>query len=246
MSAPRIEVVSSPEEVAAAACELVLQCERAAIARSGQFRIALAGGSTPRRLYELLAQRSDASFASWQVFFGDERWVPADHADSNYRMARLALFDRAAMRAAQIHPVDTAAGSPAKAAALYSMTLRRALAPEPGQMPVLDLVLLGMGADGHTASLFPGSSALAAGPHEIAVATWVAAQHAWRVTLTRAAINAARAVVFTITGAEKAAALAHVLAPDITEVLPAAAIRPRGELVFLVDEAAAARLRTTP
>lgn len=228
------------------ACELVLERERAAVARSGMFRIALSGGSTPRRLYELLAERKDARFPSWQLFFGDERWVAADHPDSNYRMAREALIDRAGMQGWQVHPVDTAAGSPAKAAALYSITLRRALAPDPGRIPQLDVVLLGMGADGHTASLFPGSSALAAGPHEIAVATWVAAQHAWRVTLTRAVINAARAVIFLVSGSEKAHALAHVLSPDAGEVLPAAAIRPSGELVFVVDEAAASRLRTTP
>ncbi len=242
-SAPRVTVVAGPEEVAATACDIVLSAARDAIARSAAFRIALAGGSTPRRLYERLAARDDADFAHWHVFFGDERWVPADHPDSNFRMAGEALLGRVPIPARQVHRIDTTAGSPDRAARLYAMSVVRALAPEPGSMPRLDLVLLGLGADGHTASLFPGSSALAAAPHEIAVATWVAAQRAWRVTLTASAINAARAVVFLVSGGDKARALARVVNTSRSDAPPAAAIRPRdGQVLFVVDEAAAAGL----
>jgi len=244
---PRVIVVPGPEDVAAAARALVLEGEREALARSGMFRVALAGGSTPRRLYELLAASPDADFANWHVFFGDERWVPADHLDSNARMAREALLDRVAIPHQQVHAIDTSAGSPARAACLYAMTLRRKLAPAPGELPRFDLVLLGLGADGHTASLFPGSSALVAAAADLAVATWAEGAGAWRVTLTAGVLGAARAVVFLVSGADKAEALRRVLGSDGTDEPPAALVRPSaGSLTFVVDEAAAARAGSEP
>jgi len=239
-AAPRVIVVEGPAEVAAAACDLVLQAERDAVARSGAFRIALAGGSTPRRLYKLLAASAEARFADWHVFFGDERWVPADHADSNYRMAREALLDHVPIPKRRIHRIDTGAGNPAKAAPLYAMTVARGVPCDPGGLPRFDLVLLGLGADGHTASLFPGSTALSALPGEIAVATWAPGPQAWRITLTAAVINTARAVLFVVSGADKAAALGRVLDARQDDAPPAARIAPvDGELTFVVDEAAA-------
>jgi 6-phosphogluconolactonase len=238
---PKLVVVPDAAQIARTACGLVLEAERAALARDGMFRIALAGGSTPRRLYELLAQREEARFECWHVFFGDERWVPRDHADSNYRMARETLLGRVAIPPANVHPIDTAAGSPKNAAWLYSWTLRRRLPVGAGRLPRFDLVLLGLGADGHTASLFPGSTALDAGPPQLAAATWAPSQRSWRVTLTAPVINAARAVLFLVSGSDKAEALASVLEPH-AEPPPAAMIRPTdGTLTFIADEDAALR-----
>jgi len=244
----RLCVVETVGEIAAAAAPIVIGIEREAIARRGEFRVALAGGSTPRPLYELLAAARDPhpSFECWQVFFGDERMVAADHPDSNYRMAREALFERAPIAPQQIHRVPTETGSAAQTAAAYNAELQRCFALAAGQLPRFDLVLLGMGADGHTASLFPGSSALTAPPAQPVVANWVDRLHADRITLTSAAINAARAVVFLVSGADKAPALRAVLAADEgatppERVPPARTIAPvDGELVFVTDRAAAA------
>jgi len=258
---PRVVVVHGPEEVAEAALRVVLQAQREALERSGQFHIALAGGSTPRRLYQLLASSGDAEFSNWHVYFGDERWVPADHPDNNARMATQALLDRVAIPRSQVHAIDTTSGAPDRAAQLYSLTLRRRLASQPGAVPRLDLALLGLGADGHTASLFPGSSALTAAAGALVVATWAPAVRGWRVTMTSAVLNAARAVVFLVSGSDKAEALAGVLgdggtalaldAVPATEPAPASRIRPPdGTLTFVIDEDAAARLgadlRPTP
>lgn len=237
MTGPRIVVAPDPDRAAAEACRLVLAAERRALAERGAFAVALAGGSTPRRLYERLAgERAD--FRRWLVFFGDERWVPPGHPDSNARMAREALLDRVAIPRHQVCAVDTNAGSPAKAAELYSRALRRRL---PGAPPVLDLVLLGLGADGHTASLFPGSAALEAPGGLVAVANRAPSGSAWRVTLTFGTINAAREVLFLASGRDKAEAFARVARRD--DALPASRVRPvRGTLTFVVDEDAASQL----
>ena len=233
-------VVPGPEDVAQAALEGVVVAEREALARSGTFRIALAGGSTPRRLYQLLASRTDLHFAQWIVGFGDERWVSAKHPESNFGMAREALLAHVPIPERQVLAVDTAAGTSQRAAFLYSIALRRALAPAPGMLPRFDLVLLGLGADGHTASLFPDSSALTAPAGKIAVATWAPAPRAWRVTLTAEMVNAAREVLFVVSGMEKSKALARVMDDTRVGAPPAATIHPRdGKLSFVVDEAAA-------
>jgi 6-phosphogluconolactonase len=238
---PRLVVGGAAEDVAAAACDLVRQAESEALARDGRFRLVLAGGSTPRLLYEKLAASPWARFDAWQVFFGDERWVAADHADSNLRMARETLLDRAAIPRRGVFAVPVDAGTPQKAAQLYAKAIARALNPLPGELPRFDLVLLGLGEDGHTASLFPGSTALEAGPRETVAATHT--PKGWRVTLTAATMNAARRVLFLVSGAEKAEALARVLSAGPSSEVPAARIRPNeGELVFVVDEAAAGML----
>lgn len=235
-------VVRDSEEVARTACRLVLDRAREAIARDGQFRIALSGGSTPKRLYRMLADSGEARFENWHVFFGDERFVPPDHADSNYRMAREALLARVPIPASQVHAVETTSGSAERAAWLYSMTLRRRLPARDG-LPCFDLVLLGLGADGHTASLFPGSTALDAAAGEVAVATWAPSQKAWRITITTSLINAARAVAFLVSGADKAEALARTLDTNAPEPVPAASIHPaNGTLAFVADEAAATKV----
>ncbi len=252
-SSAKVLVAEGPGDVASAACRLVLDAERAAIADHGTFSIALAGGSTPRRLYELLATSETATFARWKVFFGDERWVPANDPDSNWRMAREALLDHVPIPGNQIHPIDTGAGTPSKAAMLYSLVIDRTVAHAAGEYPRFDVVLLGLGADGHTASLFPGSSALVAAPNEIAVATWAPSQRTWRVTLTAGVLSAAHSILFLVSGAEKAEALSRVLdggAPGPGDAQshaapPAALVRPHedGSLAFVVDRAAAAQLK---
>lgn len=256
-----VRVYAGPEEVAEAAADLLLEAAREAIVARGAFRIALAGGSTPRRLYEILAARattqetatgaipvldaaatirhsratrSTARFEAWHVFFGDERFVPADHPDSNYRMAREALLDHVEIPPAQVHRIETDAGTPGEVAARYAATIAREFGLGDRELPRFDLVLLGMGADGHTASLFPGTTALDAGPDEIVVATQVEKLDSWRVTLTFATINAARSVVFVIAGVEKRDAAASVLRGDGT--LPAARVHPAyGSLVMFAD-----------
>jgi len=246
---PELFVVESADDIATAACARVLESERKAIAESGSFSIALAGGSTPRKLYELLAQSTEATFPRWEVFFGDERWVPASDPASNARMARETLLDRARIPPHQIHPVDTGAGTPEKAAMLYSISVTRYVRPAPGDLPRVDLALLGLGADGHTASLFPGSSALSAGPRDIAVATFAPSQKAWRVTLTAGVLSAARAVLFLVSGADKAEAMSRLLDGDPSgNPPPASLVRPRADasLAIIADRPATSRLRNSP
>jgi len=228
----------------AAADELVAQA-RAAVAERGAFHIALSGGSTPRRLFQLLAARGRDALP-WErveLWWGDERTVPPDHAESNYRMAREALIEPLGLPAAGIHRIAGELADPDAAAAAYERVLVDAL----GEPPILDLVLLGMGPDGHTASLFPGSPALDEARR------WVVANPVTsplvhgtttRITLTAPAINAARRVRFLVAGADKAAALAAVLeGPRDPARTPSQLIAPRGDLAWFVDEAAAAALR---
>ncbi len=219
-------------------------------AESGRrFAVALAGGSTPRGLYALLA-REDRPFRSlipWEqthLFWGDERVVPPDHPDSNYRTARETLLSKIPIPERNIHRIRAESADPDAAAREYEADLRSFFALAPRQAPAFDLVLLGMGTDGHTASLFPGSGAVREARH-LVTAPWVEALRARRITLTPKAINGAACVLFLVTGETKAEALRAVLEDtDRPDLLPAQAIRPaRGALLFLVDRAAASRLR---
>ena len=208
--------------------------------------VALAGGSTPRRLYETLAAPSFRARIPWDrvhVFWGDERCVPPDHPDSNYRMARESLLDMVPLPAENIHRVRGEL-QPEAAAQAYTEELQEFF---DASWPVFDLVLLGMGKDGHTASLFPGSDALRETERPV---VGVTAQYqdrpARRVTLTPSAINAARQVLFLATGAGKAETLRAVLeGPHQPDVLPAQVVRPTdGQLLWLLDAAAAVYLST--
>ncbi len=225
---------------AEAAAEVV---RAAAEAARGVLALALAGGSTPRALYRLLADpaREFSSRMPWarvHLFFGDERDVPPDHPDSNYRMVRETLLARGPAAVAQVHRIHAELGAD-RAAAEYERELRSFF----GSDPAFDLVLLGMGADGHTASLFPGTAALEERERWV-VATWVERLRAHRITLTLPVLERARAVLFLVAGADKAPALARVLSPRAgEEPLPAARVRPaQGQLLWLVDRAAAAAL----
>ncbi len=244
-----IKVFPSHEALAQAVAEDIAACAQDAIARRGRFAIALSGGSTPAPLFDALASPPFRDRIAWDrvyVFWCDERSVPPDHPDSNYGQARARLLDRVPIPPAQIHRMQGEL-DPHAAADAYDRLLHGFFgAAAPGEpQPRFDYVHLGIGADGHTASLFPGTEALAAAdPDRWVVANFVPKLHTWRITLTAAAINAGRRVVFMVEGAGKAHTLAAVVqGPPRPDDLPAQRIRPvAGRLVWMVDEAAAARL----
>jgi 6-phosphogluconolactonase len=216
------------------------------VAKRGRFTFALAGGSTPRAAYAQIARAEYRDCIDWtrtEIFWSDERCVPPDHPDSNYRMAQETLLEYVPIMPQHIHRVPCER-SPQEAAASYAQALDEVFADRPtGSMPRFDLIMLGMGDDGHTASLFPGTPAV----HETArpvVAHYVDALDAWRVTFTPAVINAAAHVAFVVSGEDKAARLRDVWhGPYQPDVWPAQVVRPiDGRLLWLVDQPAAARL----
>ncbi|MEW6281234.1 MAG: 6-phosphogluconolactonase [Candidatus Eremiobacterota bacterium] len=200
---------------------------------SGPFRVALSGGTTPKRLYQKMAG-ADLPWGRLHLFWGDERCVAPDHPDSNYRMVREALLDHVSVPEGQVHRW-LAERSPEEAARLYNEVLTREFGLE---WPEFDLIWLGMGDDGHTASLFPDSPALAR-EDEAAVANYVEKLQSHRLTLTFPALNRGREVVFLVTGASKAAVLPHVLGEG---GYPASRVFGTRSTLFLMDPAAAAEL----
>jgi 6-phosphogluconolactonase len=236
-------VFDDAESLARGAAARVAELARESIGARGLFAVALSGGSTPRRVYELLAGAEFRGSIDWpnvHVFFGDERMVPPDHAESNYRMAREALLSKVDVPPENVHRIDGVGDAAANASA-YESELRGLFGDV--EWPRLDQVLLGMGDDGHTASLFPGTEVLKEQRLWVAP-NWVEKLGAWRVTLTAPAINAARRVTFLVTGSAKAERLREVLkgGRDFAR-LPSQLIRPSdGTLEWFVDRAAAARL----
>jgi len=238
-----VAVLPSAAALADAAAGRFVAAAGDAIASRGQFIVALSGGSTPRDTYLLLGTEALVARVMWsrvQVLWGDERCVPPDHIESNYRMARETLLDRVPIPAANVHRVH-GEDDPATAAEVYEATLRALLRTPAGAR--IDLVLLGLGEDGHTASLFPGNAAI----HERT--RWVMAARAsaasvWRITLTPAVINAAAEILFLVSGGAKAGILRRVLEdPRRPQELPAQAIAPsNGRVRWCVDAAAAADL----
>lgn len=227
------------EALSAHAAALVGTLAARAVAARGVFGLALAGGSTPRRTYELLAADHAMPWEKTHVFFSDERAVPHDDPDSNYRMASEALLSRVALPPANVHPVTVGGYSTGIDAAAYERAVRDfflRLCPGGPQDKALDCVLLGMGADGHVASLFPGGQALAARTQYVhAVPEPVGDPAVPRVTMTLPLINAARAVVVLLQGPAKRAVLDAILAdPEAArEVYPVARLAPAGPLVWL-------------
>ena len=239
-------VVADPTALAQEAAERFAGIAAEALARAGRFHVALTGGSTPKRLYTLLATEPYRSRLPWpqtHVFWGDERCVPPDHPESNYGMVHEALLRHLSIPSEQVHRMRGEDPAPEQAAAEYERRLRTVFAPQAGTLPRFDLVLLGMGADGHTASLFPNTGALRE-KQRWAVRNHVPKLQADRLTLTAPVINWGAAVLFLVAGDEKAAVLQEVLeGPADPERLPAQLIRPTtGRLVWLVDRAAASRL----
>jgi 6-phosphogluconolactonase len=234
------EILDNKEAVAARAAEIIAESVRDS---TGTFSVALAGGTTPRLLYSMLAAQPFVEMIPWKQmrwFFGDERFVPADHADSNYRMVKESLFEPATIPAETVFRVKTELGEPKQVAEDYEQQIVQTLAPADGAVPVFDLILLGMGADGHTASLFPHTSALAEDEKFVAP-NFVPAMDTWRITLTAQVLLAAKHVVMLVTGEEKAEALAQVLEGDENiNTYPSQLLRGRhDDTLFLIDEAAA-------
>jgi len=219
-----------------------------AVAQRGRFTIALSGGSTPKNLHTLLATNARNSLPWDRTFFfwGDERHVPPTDPDSNYRMAEETLLSKIPVAAANVFRIPAENPDAAAAAEAYEQTLRKFFALQPGQFPRFDLILLGMGPDGHTASLFPGSAALQE-KSRLVVANWVEKFKTNRITLTLPVLNAAYCVAFLVSGTEKAAALRAVLEGDAPgEQYPSKLVRPTdGKLIWLVDRAAASGLKLT-
>ncbi|HEX7314223.1 MAG TPA: 6-phosphogluconolactonase [Pyrinomonadaceae bacterium] len=240
---PNVKVFDDAESVARAAAARVAELAREAIGARGLFTVALSGGSTPRRVYDLLAGEEFREGIDWpnvHVFFGDERMVPPDHAESNYRMANEALLSRVAVPPENVHRIDGLGDAAANASA-YERDMRGLFGD--AEWPRLDLVLLGMGDDGHTASLFPETDAL--NERRLWVApNWVEKLGAWRVTLTAPVINAARHVAFLVNGAAKAERLREVLKGERDPArLPSQFIHPdEGVLEWFVDREAASKL----
>ncbi|HSS20569.1 MAG TPA: 6-phosphogluconolactonase [Pyrinomonadaceae bacterium] len=238
-----VSVFDSPEELAEAAAQKFIAEANSAIKARGRVAFALAGGQTPRRVYELLGTEF-ANSVEWQsvnLFFGDERCVPPGHVNSNYRMVQESLIAKVPIPAANVHRMMGEAGA-LEGAALYERELKNFFT---GQVwPRFDLVFLGLGTDGHTASLFPGSSAL--NETEKWVSAAEAADHSDRITLTFPVINNAAHVVFIVTGKEKASSLRAVLGDadgDVSSLPPARHVKPaNGLLEWLVDRNAAALL----
>jgi 6-phosphogluconolactonase len=232
----RMEILTDPAALARRVAEWMTA---AAPAAKGPFRVSLSGGSTPRVLYELLASDEFRGRFPWKQvswYWGDERFVPHDHPESNYRMAREAMLDEAPVPTENIHPIPTN-GTPEEAAREYERTLQRAYGAstlDPSR-PLFDIMLLGLGADGHTASLLPGDPALE--ERERWVVPVSHGRPEVRITLTLPVIDSSRHVAFLVAGRSKAAAMAAVGAGDTR--LPAARVRPAGELVWFVDRAAA-------
>ena len=230
--------------VAHAAAVLFVRAAQEARGR-GRFNVVLSGGSTPRAFHTLLAAppyRDQVEWSQVHFYWGDERCVAPDDPESNFRMARETLLDKVPIREAQIHRIHTE-DDPVAAARLYADELRQDFGLAEGQLPRFDLIYLGMGPDGHTASLFPHTAALAVTEH-LVTANYVPKLAVNRITLTYPVLNAAAAVAFLIAGADKSDALAAVLeGPREPETYPSQLIAPTdGDLYWLVDRAAAAKL----
>jgi 6-phosphogluconolactonase len=239
---PEIRIFEDAEAVARAAAGEFRHRAAVAVAERGRFTVVLSGGSTPRLLFRELAGAAagDLPWEKVHLFWGDERTVPPDHSASNFRMVQEELLSRVAVPAANIHRIRGEDPDPAAAATDYEAELRGFFELQSGQFPRFDLVFLGMGADGHTASLFPGSEALAEA-ERLVTAPWVTQLKTRRLTLTARVFNHAAGVVFLVSGAEKAETLQRVLeGPRHPLELPCQLIEPdNGELVWLLDSAAA-------
>lgn len=237
-----IEIVPTKDQLTAVAASLLRAAAAEAIAERGAFFVALSGGSTPRPVYRALADDPDVDWARWNLFWGDERCVPPEHPESNYRMVKEEVLDRLVQRGAPLPAVVARMMGELEAeqAAREYEDALRALVPAPEALPAFDLMLLGMGSDGHTASLFPGTEALRVNTR-LAVANRVPPLDTTRLTLTFPVINAARRVLFLVSGADKAAAFHAVHhGPRDVERWPSQGVQPAsGKVTWLADAAAA-------
>ncbi|MGB8759738.1 MAG: 6-phosphogluconolactonase [Candidatus Sulfotelmatobacter sp.] len=239
--------LTTPQDLFQAAADEVLRAATHAVAERGRFTIALSGGSTPRSMYTLIAANASVTLP-WDrmfFFFGDERHVPPDDPESNYRMANESLLAKVPVPPANVFRIPAENPDAEAAAEMYEQTLRKFFALAAGEFPRFDLILLGIGPDGHTASLFPETVALQE-KTRLVVANWVEKLNTSRITLTLPVLNHARCIAFLVSGIDKAAALHEVLegkAPG--EKYPSPLVQPsEGKLIWFVDRAAASELST--
>ena len=243
-----IRVLEDLPALAEAAAEEIARRAEDAIASRGRFTIALSGGSTPKPAYARLAEDPYRDRIDWKrahVFWGDDRHVAPDHPDSNFGMAHDALLSKVPLPPDNIHRMRAEKPDAARAAEEYAWTLRSAFNLDEGQWPRFDVVLMGIGEDAHTASLFPGSDAVRE-RSQLVIAPWVGSLGTWRITLTLPVFNHAACALVLVSGGEKAEALRNVLEGDLQpDRFPAQAVRPEsGDLVWLVDRAAARLLKS--
>ena len=245
---PEIRIAADRQALAQLAAEEFALRAEAAISSRGAFTVALSGGSTPKDLYTTLASgeqpfRRRIAWDKVHFFWGDERHVPPDDWQSNYRMAREAMLAKLPVPAANVHRILAENPDAAAAATAYEQTLRDYFRLSPGELPRFELVLMGLGPEGHTASLFPGNT-VGADPARLAEAPWVEKHHTFRITLTPAVLNHGARVAFLVSGAEKAEIVAAVIrGPRQPDVLPAQCIRPElTSVVWFLDQSAAAKL----
>lgn len=244
---PEIKIVEDSAALSRKAADIFIHQIAAMSSQKPFFSLALSGGSTPKTLYSLLVEkRSLKSQIPWKkihFFWGDERHVPPHHADSNFRMAKETMFDKAEILPENIHRMRAEDPDANQAAREYEQHLWKFFRPTAGHLPVFDFVLLGMGPDGHTASLFPGTTALRE-QKRLVVANWVDKFQTYRLTMTLPLLNNADMIVFLVSGKEKADILKMVLEGSRqNDALPSQLIRPQsGRLLWLVDRDAASRL----
>jgi 6-phosphogluconolactonase len=238
-----LKILKSPGDLARAAAEYFVARCREAVEERGAFTIALSGGSTPRLLFALLADldqpfREQIAWARIHFFWSDERHVPPDHPDSNYRMANEAMLSQVPVTKENIHRVPSENPNATQVASEYEQTLVKTTQQS---LPRMDLILLGLGPDGHTASIFPGSDVL----HEtkrLVAAPWVEKFHTYRITMTPPLLNNGASVVFLVSGSEKATIVKEALQGP--EKYPAQAVKPtNGELLWMLDEDAASEIK---
>ena len=241
-----IQVYPNAEEMAKAGANLFMDLAANAISDRGSFSVVLSGGATPKPLFEFLAADKSADLLDWSrvhFFWGDERTVPPENPESNYRQAYQTLLGPRLIQPQNIHRIKGEL-DPVKAASLYQKEVSDWTHASP---PSFDLVLLGMGGDGHTASLFPGTKVVSnPGDFQWVAANQVPQQDVWRITFTPQLINAAKTVIFLVSGQKKAETLKRVLeGPFLPEKYPAQLINPDpGKLIWLVDQAASSNLET--
>ncbi len=238
-----VNICKDKDDLAHRLAERFVSLAQDCVKQSGRFSVALSGGSTPRELYALLAEPRFSNKVPWHLthlFWGDERCVPHTKDESNYKMARDALIAKVPIRERNVHFTNDQDEDPVRAAEKYEQEIARFFKLNEGEFPSFDLILLGMGPDGHTASLFPGSAALAE-KKRIVVANYVEKFQTYRITFTLPAINNAKNVIFMVAGEDKRAVLSTVL-ESAPPSLPSQFIAPVGRLEWYIDEAAAADL----
>jgi len=242
-----IKIVAGSEALCREAADQILGRITATLREKEVFTLVLSGGSTPKNLYALLAGSKpyldQIPWSRIHFFWGDERHVPPDHPQSNFRMTRDAMLSKAPIPDQNIHRVRAEEPNAGKAAAEYEREIRTFFNLATGQLPRFDCVLLGMGPDGHTASLFPGTVALQE-KRRLVVANYVEKLQAYRITLTAPALNNAETIIFLVSGKEKAETLQKVLEGNPQpELFPSQLIQPaHGQLLWLIEQAAAGRL----